>query len=230
MEMVEHGADFLDIGGESTRPGADPVSEEEELRRVMPVIESLARRASVPISIDTYKSGIARRALGAGAVIVNDISGFHFDPEMAGVVAAMGASVILMHIRGTPGTMQKNPQYADVVSDICEYLSEGIRLAEEKGIEQIIVDPGIGFGKTVEHNLEILRRLEEFHRLGYPILVGPSRKSFIGTILGLPVEDRLEGTAAAVAASIMHRASIVRVHDVKPIKRVAAIADAICHS
>ncbi len=227
LEMIEDGADFIDIGGESTRPGSDAVSIDEELRRVIPVIERLAKLTSVPISIDTYKSTVAHRALEAGAVIVNDISGLHVDVNMADVIAKHEASVILMHIKGTPKTMQEDPQYNDVVEDICEYLHEGILMAERKGIEQIIVDPGIGFGKTLAHNLEIIKRLKEFQRLGYPVLVGPSRKSFIGKVLDLPIEERLEGTSGAVAASIMNGANIVRVHDVKEMKRVAQVVDAI---
>lgn len=227
MAMIEEGADFIDIGGESTRPGSETITVDDELRRVIPVIERFIKLSPVPVSIDTYKSGVASRALDAGAVIVNDISGLHFDADMADVIARHEASVVLMHIRGTPRTMQDDPHYDDVVGDICEYLEEGIRAAERKGIEQIIIDPGIGFGKTAAHNLEIIRRLKEFRRLGYPVLVGPSRKSFIGKILDLPVEERLEGTAAAVAASILNGANVVRVHDVKAMKRVAQVVDAI---
>ena len=230
MAMIEEGADFIDIGGESTRPGSETVTVDDELRRVMPVIERLIQLSPVPVSIDTYKSGVAARALDAGAVMVNDISGLHFDADMAGVIARHEASVVLMHIRGTPRTMQADPRYDDVVGEICEYLQEGIRAAERSGIEQMIIDPGIGFGKTPAHNLEIIRRLREFHRLGYPVLVGPSRKSFIGKVLDLPVEERLEGTAAAVAASILNGANVVRVHDVKAMKRVAQVADAIVKS
>lgn len=230
LEMVEHGADFLDVGGESTRPGSERISVEEELRRVVPVIERLAKSVDVPISIDTYKSEVAGRALDAGAVIVNDISGLHFDSMMVEVVVQKRASVILMHIKGTPLTMQNNPTYNDVIEEICSYLHEGIQRAEDRRIEQIIVDPGIGFGKTVEHNLTILKNLKEFQRFGYPVLVGPSRKSFIGKILDLPIEERREGTAAAVAVAIMNRANIVRVHDVKEMKRVATMVDAIVRS
>ena len=215
LEMVDEGADFLDIGGESTRPGSEPVPFEEELRRVLPVIERLAGRTDVPISIDTCKSQVARRALEAGAVIVNDISGLHFDPGLADVVAEHDASLVLMHMKGTPKTMQQNPDYDDVIEEICDYLGTGVQLAESKDIRQIFVDPGIGFGKKLPHNLQILRKLGEFKRFGYPVLVGPSRKSFIGMILDLPVEERLEGTAAAVAVSIVNGANVVRVHDVK---------------
>lgn len=227
LEMVEEGADFIDVGGESTRPGSSPLFMEEELRRVVPVIERLAKSTSVPISIDTYKSEVAARALDAGAVVVNDISGLHFDARMVDVIAEHKASVVIMHIKGTPKTMQVDPQYDDLIGEICTYLQESIQLAEVKGIGQIIVDPGIGFGKQLEHNLEIIRQLREFSRFGYPVLVGPSRKSFIGKILDLPVDQRLEGTAAAVAASIMNGANIVRVHDVKEMRRVARVVDAI---
>jgi dihydropteroate synthase len=226
-EMVDEGADFIDVGGESTRPGSDVLPADEELHRVVPVVEALAKSIDVPISIDTYKSAVAERALDAGAVVVNDISGLRFDPLVAEVVARRQASIVLMHIQGTPKTMQIDPHYENLIDEICSYLQDGIRIAESKGIEQIVVDPGIGFGKTIEHNLEIVRRLKEFQRLGYPVLIGPSRKGFIGKILDLPVDQRMEGTAAVVAASILNGANIVRVHDVKAMKRVTRIVDAI---
>ncbi|MCL6475797.1 MAG: dihydropteroate synthase [Firmicutes bacterium] len=231
LQMVEEGADVLDIGGESTRPGSLPVPEEEELRRVLPVIQAVHERTDVPISIDTTKSRVAERALQAGACMVNDISGLGFDPRMAEVVARHGALCCIMHIQGTPQTMQQNPQYEDVVRDISRYFEERLALAEQAGIprENIWLDPGIGFGKTVEHNLEILRRLREFTALGLPILIGTSRKSFIGKILGdLPPEERLEGTAATVAIAIMNGANAVRVHDVREMVRVARMTDAVC--
>jgi len=227
LKMIEDGADIIDVGGESTRPGSDPVSIEEELRRVTPVIKELAKRTKVPISIDTYKSEVARQALDNGALIVNDISGLRFDEKMAEVVAEYKASVVLMHIKGTPKTMQQNPEYKDVISEIYSYLSESVDLALSAGIKQIIVDPGIGFGKRLIDNLEIIRRLREFKSLGYPILIGVSRKSFIGNILNLPVDQRLEGTAGAVAISVWNGANIVRVHDVKEMVRVVRIVDAI---
>ncbi len=227
VQMVEEGADIIDIGGESTRPGSKPISVEEELRRVLPVIQRSVEKIQVPISIDTYKSAVARKALEVGASIVNDISGLRFDPEMIDVIAEHKASVIVMHIKGTPQTMQQNPVYEDVVKEIKEYLQEGISLAEQRGIQQIIIDPGIGFGKTLQHNLEIFRRLSEFEELNRPILLGPSRKSFIGAILNTPIDDRLEGTAAAVVVSIMNGAHLIRVHDVKTMKRVAMVTDAI---
>lgn len=230
LQMVEEGADIIDIGGESTRPGSQPVSEEEELRRVLPVIEAVRARADVPISIDTTKSRVAEQALQAGACMVNDISGLGFDPRMAEVVAQAGALCCLMHIQGTPQTMQKNPQYIDVVCDISAYFQERLALAERAGIpsQNIWLDPGIGFGKTVEHNLRILRRLREFTAFGLPILIGTSRKSFIGKVLGdLPPEERLEGTAATVAVAIMNGANAVRVHDVQAMVRVARMVDAV---
>jgi dihydropteroate synthase len=227
LKMIEDGADIIDIGGESTRPGSDPVPIEEELRRVIPVIKELAKRTKVAISIDTYKSEVARQALDNGALIVNDISGLRFDEKMAEVVAEYKASVVLMHIKGTPKTMQQNPEYKDVISEIYSYLSESVDLALSAGIKQIIVDPGIGFGKRLIDNLEIIRRLREFKSLGYPILIGVSRKSFIGNILNLPVDQRLEGTAGAVAISVWNGANIVRVHDVKEMVRVVRIVDAI---
>lgn len=230
MQMVDEGADIIDIGGESTRPGSQPVSEEEELRRVLPVIEAVRARADVPISIDTTKSRVAEQALQAGACMVNDISGLGFDPRMAEVVAEFGALCCIMHIQGTPQTMQKNPHYDDVVRDISAYFEERVALAERAGVlsQNIWLDPGIGFGKTVEHNLQILRRLREFTAFGLPILIGTSRKSFIGKILGdLPPEDRLEGTAATVAVAIMNGANAARVHDVQAIVRVARMVDAV---
>jgi dihydropteroate synthase len=230
LEMVEEGADFIDVGGESSRPGTEPISTDEELRRVIPVIERLAKSVDIPISIDTYKSAVAVHGLDAGAAIVNDISGLHFDGELAGVVAKRNASIILMHIKGTPRTMQQNPTYENVIDEICSYLQEGIRSAQEAGIVQIIVDPGIGFGKTLGHNLTILRKLREFRRFGIPVMVGPSRKSFIGAILDLPVGERVEGTLAALAVAVMNGANVVRVHDVKEMKRAAKVVDALMRS
>jgi dihydropteroate synthase len=230
LQMVEEGADLIDIGGESTRPGSQPVPEEEELRRVLPVIEAVRQQVDVPISIDTTKSRVAELALQAGACMVNDISGLGFDPRMAEVVAQHRALCCIMHIQGTPQTMQQNPQYEDVVRDISRYFEQRLALAERAGIprEHIWLDPGIGFGKTVEHNLEILRRLREFTRFGSPILIGTSRKSFIGKVLGdLPPEERLEGTAATVAIAILNGANAVRVHDVKAMVRVARMTDAV---
>jgi len=228
-EMVEEGADIIDIGGESTRPGALPVSVEEEKKRVIPVIKVLSKNRGVIISIDTRKSKVAKAALDAGAQMVNDVSGLRFDRRMAKVIAEYKVPVCLMHLQGTPANMQKNPVYANLMDEILKYLEESIAIAKNAGIllKKIIVDPGIGFGKTVEHNLELLRRLRELKVLGCPILVGPSRKSVIGKILNLPVEERLEGTAAMVAISIANGADLVRVHDVKEMGRVARMADAV---
>ena len=219
-EMLKEGAKIIDIGGESTRPGSEPVPEEEELRRVIPVIEEIRKRLgdSFFISIDTYKSRVAREALSAGADIVNDISGFRFDERMAEVVAEFKCPAVVMHIKGTPKDMQKNPYYEDVMGEIVDYFEEVFRKAEEKGVnrEQLIVDPGIGFGKRLEDNLCILKRLKELKVLGRPILVGASRKSFIGKITGVEVpEKRVAGSISAAVISAANGAKIVRVHDVK---------------
>jgi dihydropteroate synthase len=227
LMLAEEGADFLDVGGESTRPGSEPVSEEEELRRVVPVIEQLKKQCRVPISIDTYKSVVADGALAAGATIANDVSGLTFDEKMATVTAKHHASIVLMHIKGAPKTMQENPCYNNVTNEVKEFLRVQSATAKTAGITQIIIDPGIGFGKTYEHNIQLLRELKKLEDLGYPILVGPSRKTFVGTILHLPPDERLEGTAAAVTVSILNGAHIIRVHDVKAIKRVALVADAL---
>ncbi len=229
-EMASQGADIIDIGGESTRPGAEAVPEDEEIKRVVPVIERLSKEISVPISIDTYKSNVANRALKAGASIVNDISGLRFSPDMAKVIADHGAAAVIMHIKGTPRDMQANPVYEDVVAEVMDYLEEGIGLAVKAGVgrDRILVDPGIGFGKTVEHNLILINRLSEFRALGMPIVLGSSRKRFIGTVLG--VQDpakRLEGTAATVAIGIERGARVIRVHDVAHMAKVAMMTDAV---
>jgi dihydropteroate synthase len=215
--IVEEGADLIDVGGESTRPGSEPVSAEEELRRILPLLQCLVEKLPVPISVDTYKADVAAAVL-AGC-----------DPRMASVVAEAGAGLVLSHIRGSPRTMQADPTYTDVLGEIRDYLRERIVLAEAHGVhpEAIAVDPGIGFGKRVEHNLLLLKHLPELHVLGKPVLIGPSRKSFIGKILDLPVEERLEGTAAAVAVAIWQGAHIIRVHDVQAMVRVARMTDAI---
>lgn len=227
--LVEEGADIIDIGGESTRPGSDPVPEEEEIKRVVPLIESLSGRIPVPISIDTYKAAVARKALEAGAEMVNDISALSFDPGLVEVIAETGAPVVLMHTLDRPKVMQSNPVYQDVIGDISDSLRASIQKAEEHGIDpgRIVVDPGIGFGKTVDHNLIILKRLAEFRKLGKPILIGPSRKSFIGKVLDEPVEDRLEGTLAAVALAAWQGADIIRVHDVRAAKKVSRMVSAV---
>ena len=228
-QMVEDGADIIDIGGESSRPGALPVSIDEELARVLPVIEDLANRTATLISIDTYKSAVARRALQAGAHIVNDITALG-DVEMARVVAEMDAGLILMHMKGVPRTMQRSPVYHDLIDEVQTFLRQRVDKAQAEGVcpDQIMIDPGIGFGKTAEHNIEILRRLDAFRSLDKPILIGTSRKSFIGRLLNLPnPDDRLEGTAATVAWAIAHGADVVRVHDVKAMCQVAQMTDAI---
>lgn len=230
FRMIDEGADILDIGGESTRPGSEPVSLDEELRRTLPVIEALADKIAVPISIDTYKAPVALRALEAGASMVNDISGMNFDPEMPEVISRFKVPVVIMHIKGTPKNMQVNPAYGALIPEIMDYFKNSIQLAAVAGVPEhmIILDPGIGFGKTFEHNLEIINNLDRFSLLEKPILIGPSRKAFLGKILdGLPPEERLEGTAASVAISIIKGANIVRVHDVKEMARVAKVADAI---
>jgi dihydropteroate synthase len=229
LRMDELGADIIDIGGESTRPGAEPVSVEEELARVIPVIERLTGRVKALLSIDTYKSQVAEAALRAGVHIVNDISGLGFDGQMAPLVARWGAGVVVMHIKGTPRTMQENPYYDDVISEISEYFEARLELAERAGVrpEQIALDPGIGFGKRLTDNYEILRRLGEFRRFGRPILIGPSRKSFIGKVLQLPPDKRLMGTAAAVAIGVANGADIVRVHDVEEMLQVVRVADCV---
>ncbi|MFA5389417.1 MAG: dihydropteroate synthase [Candidatus Omnitrophota bacterium] len=231
-KLVEDGADIIDIGGESTRPGAEPVSAEEEIKRTIPVIKELSRRIKIPISIDTAKSEVARRALENGASIVNDITGFGWDEKIIDAVREFRAKVVVMHIKGEPRTMQDDPKYADLISEIKEKLRGAVEKAIAGGIKKkdIIIDPGIGFGKTLEHNLKILDRLFEFRELGLPVLVGPSRKSFIGKITGAGSDKRIFGTAASAAIAIRNGADIVRVHDVKEIKQAVLVADAITRS
>ncbi|MCR4391458.1 MAG: dihydropteroate synthase [Candidatus Acetothermia bacterium] len=226
LRLAKEGADLVDIGGESSRPGAEPVPAEEELRRVLPVIERLRGRLGVPMSVDTTKAAVAEAALRAGAQVVNDISALRADPGMARVVAGHGAPVVLMHMQGTPRTMQLAPHYQDVVREVRSFLAERIEVAAAAGIDRdlVAVDPGIGFGKTVEHNLDLLRRLDELGELGRPILVGPSRKSFLGAVLGLPVAERLEATLAACAVAVARGADMVRVHDVAPVRRAVDLA------
>ncbi len=229
-EMAANGADIIDIGGESTRPGADPVSEDEEKRRVLPVIERLASELDVPLSIDTSKAGVAGGAIEAGAQVVNDVTALRADPDMARVCAQTGVAVILMHMQGEPREMQEDPRYDDILSDLVAFFAQRLSFAAAAGIaaERSLIDPGFGFGKTTAHNLEILNRLGELRSLGHPIVLGTSRKSTIGTVLGnAPAGERLEGTAATVAAGILGGASIIRVHDVKEMARVAAMTDAI---
>ncbi|MFC1554122.1 dihydropteroate synthase [candidate division KSB1 bacterium] len=230
--MLENGADIIDVGGESTRPFSDRVDENEELRRVIPIIEELRNRTDAWISIDTYKSKVAECAVQAGADIINDVSGLRFDSKMTDVVRDHDVPVVVMHMLGEPKNMQDNPVYGDVVKEIHEYFEERIEYLVSNGIssEKIIIDPGIGFGKTIEHNLKIINNLDYFKSLGKPILAGPSRKAFIGKILDTDVNDRLEGTAAAVSLLIARGADIVRVHDVKEMRRVSVISDAITNS
>ena len=229
LEMVETGADIIDIGGESTRPGARPVPIEEELRRTETVISELRRQSDVLISIDTRKSRVAERALDLGADLVNDISSLTADPAMAQIIAQANAGVVLMHMKGTPETMQKDPFYSDVIVEMKEFMETAVHQAEASGIspQSIIVDPGIGFGKAAEHNLQILNRLQALSCLEKPLLVGTSRKSFIGRVLDLPPEGRLWGTAATVVAAIINGAHIVRVHDTTEMVQVSRVADAI---
>lgn len=231
-QMISEGADLIDIGGESTRPGSEFVSVEEELRRVIPIIERLAAKVSIPISIDTTKSSVARAALQAGAEIVNDISGLRFDQAIADEVASARAGVVLMHTRGSPKDMQRLPPAADIMSEVIEGLRGSVALAEQHGVarESIAIDPGIGFGKTVDQNLELIAKLDQLAGV-FPelaILIGTSRKSFLGKLLnGAPADQRLYGTIATVVASVMKGASIVRVHDVKATVEAVRIADAI---
>ena len=229
LRLTEEGADLLDIGAESTRPGAESIDEGEERRRLMPVVTAVAKAVRIPISVDTRKSTVARAALEAGAVIVNDVSALQADPAMAVLVATTGAGVVLMHMQGTPRTMQKSPAYEDVVGEVAEFFRERIRFCRERGIgqDQIVLDPGIGFGKLLIHNLTLLGQLETFLPFGRPILVGVSMKSFIGQVLDRPVEERSWGTAAAIALAVSHGARILRVHDVAAMKEVVTMAAAI---
>ncbi|MCJ7665027.1 MAG: dihydropteroate synthase [Desulfobacterales bacterium] len=229
LRMAEQGADIIDVGGESSRPGSDAVSPDEELRRVIPVIEGLATRLEIPISVDTYKAQVAEQAIEAGAQMINDISGLRFDPQMSAVAARYDTPLIIMHIKGTPKMMQQAPLYDDVMGEIIASLREGIERAEQAGVDphQVIVDPGIGFGKRIQDNLVILNRLDELSALERPILIGTSRKSFIGAVLKQGVEERVIGTLTTVAVSALKGAHIVRVHDVPSVRQTTAMVDAI---
>ncbi len=230
LRMVQEGADMLDIGGESTRPGSDPVSQDEELRRVIPVIRGLASRTDVPLSIDTMKSAVARAALAEGAEIVNDVSSLGFDQGMGEVVAAAKAAVILMHMRGSPKTMQTGDlAYRSLYGEVISYLRCRIATARSRGIDpdRIMVDPGLGFGKTATDNLRLIRHMQELAVLGRPIVTGASRKSFIGHVTGGTPGQRIEGTAAAITVAILSGSRVVRVHDVAAMRKVAAMADAL---
>ena len=229
-KLIDQGADIIDIGGESTRPGAEQISESEELKRVIPVIEKIRTdNPTILISIDTTKASVAKHAVEAGADIINDVSGLSFDNNMIDTVARLNIPIIIMHMKGNPRNMQLNPRYKDIINEILDFFKKKIKIAIQSGINRkmIILDPGIGFGKTVQHNFELLSRLNELNVLELPIMIGPSRKSFIGITLDLPPDDRIEGTAAAVSAGVMNGASIVRVHDVKSMKRVVKIIDEI---
>lgn len=224
--LVEEGADIVDVGGESSRPGSDPVTGEEELNRVGPVVTALAKKLNVPISIDTYKPGTADRCLDLGATMVNDITGLRC-AAMRQVVARHDVPAVIMHMKGEPKTMQENPSYGDVVSDVKDFLARRALVAEQSGVRQVVIDPGIGFGKTVAHNMTLLRRLSELKALPYPVLIGVSRKSSIGQITGATVDERLPGTLAATAIAVLNGADVVRVHDVKECSQAVQIAEAI---
>ena len=229
VRLIEEGADLLDIGAESTRPGADVVSEAEEFRRAIPVVTAVARAVTVPISIDTSKASVAREALDAGAVLVNDVTALRGDPAMVDVVARTGAGIVLMHMHGTPRTMQQAPQYDDVVGEISDFFEERIRFAMAHGIvrRQIILDPGIGFGKLLVHNLTLLAQLRHFVQFDCPLLIGVSHKAFLGQLVGRPVQERQWATATAVALAVDRGAGILRVHDVKGMRDVLQVATAI---
>jgi dihydropteroate synthase len=222
VSVVQEGADILDIGAESSRPGSQPLPIEEERRRLFPLLERISNAIPIPLSIDTYKAEIARMAIGAGASIVNDITALRGDLKLAEVIAEAGCAVVLMHMLGTPATMQTNPVYESLIDDLRAFFEERISYAESFGISRIMIDPGIGFGKTLHHNLEIIRKLKAFRTFGKPIVIGVSR-----SVLGLPVQERLEGSAAALTVSILNGADIVRVHDVREMVRVARMTDAL---
>lgn len=229
LRMVEEGADVLDIGAESSKPGAVPIDEKEERRRLIPIVQAVCRRVSVPVSIDTTKASIAEQALDVGAAMINDISALRFDARMGAVVAKSGAGLVLMHMQGTPQTMQHDAEYADVVEEVRRFLNARLDAAKEAGIspDRILLDPGVGFGKNCRHNLTLLNRLDTFAALGRPLVVGVSRKAFIGKILDRPIDGRLMGTAGAVAVAVMKGARVVRIHDVAPIRDVVRMIEAI---
>ena len=229
-KLINEGADIIDIGGESTRPGATEISSSDELKRVIPVIQGIrSNNPDILISIDTTKAIVAKEAVEVGANIINDVSGLSFDSQMPMTVASLDVPIIIMHMKGNPRNMQKNPEYKDLIDEILNYFKERIKIATKAGIDRkmIILDPGIGFGKTIEHNFQILSKLNKFNKLELPLLIGPSRKSFIGLTLNLSPEDRVDGTAATVAIGVNNGARIVRVHDVEKMKRVVIITDRI---
>ena len=229
MSMIEAGADIIDIGGESTRPGSKPISFVEEIERTIPVIEEIRKISDCAISIDSYKSEVVEAALNVNANIVNDISGLTYDNKMAKLISDKKSPLILMHMKGKPLDMQKNPIYDDLISEICNFFSNQIFFANSVGIDssKIILDPGIGFGKRIEDNFEIIRELKQIRAMGFPVLIGPSRKSFIGDTLNLPTDDRIEGTMATITAGLLNGANIVRVHDIKETLRTVSIAERI---
>ena len=229
MSMIEAGADIIDIGGESTRPGSKPISFVEEIERTIPVIEEIRKISDCTISIDSYKSEVVEAALNVNANIVNDISGLTYDNKMAKLISDKKSPLILMHMKGKPLDMQKNPIYDDLISEICNFFSNQILFANSVGIDssKIILDPGIGFGKRPEDNFEIIRELKQIRAMGFPVLIGPSRKSFIGDTLKLPANDRIEGTMATITAGLINGANIVRVHDIKETLRTVSIAERI---
>ena len=229
-KMIKNGADIIDIGGESTKPGSEPVSANEESKRIVPIIKAIKNEyKDILISVDTYKSSVAKKAIEAGADFVNDISGLTFDDEMVSLLAQRNIPVVIMHINGKPKTMQKNILYSDLISDMKRFFIKQCEYAINSGIKEnnIIIDPGIGFGKTFDHNFTLLKRLKEFEDLGFPILIGPSRKAFIGDVLNLPSNERVEGTIATIVAGILNGANIIRVHDVKEIKRATIVTEKI---
>jgi len=229
LTMAREGADIIDVGGESTRPFSEPVPADEEMERVLPVIESLAGEVDVPVSIDTTKAEVARAALAAGAGMLNDVSALRFDREMAAVAAESGAPLVVMHMKGTPGDMQKDPHYDDLIGEILAFLEKVVQEAVQAGVrrEQILIDPGIGFGKTFDHNLQLIRDLDRLSAVGRPLVIGCSRKAFIGHILGKEADDRDPGTMAAAAAAVMNGAHVVRVHNVAMAVDAVRIVDAV---
>jgi len=229
IKMIENGADMIDVGGESSRPGAKPVLIDEELKRILPVIKAIREKSDCLISVDTYKSKVAEAALNLGADLINDISSLSFDGKMAGVISAYKVPLVLMHMQGVPENMQLNPLYVNIINDLITFFKSKISIAKEAGVSNnmIILDPGIGFGKRVDDNFEIIRELKQICNMGYPILLGTSRKSFIGDTLGLPINDRLEGTLASVAIGVLNGAKILRVHDIIEVRRTVTIVERI---
>lgn len=229
IKMIENGADMIDVGGESSRPGAKPVLIDEELKRILPVIKAIREKSDCLISVDTYKSKVAEAALNLGADLINDISSLSFDAKMAGVISAYKVPLVLMHMQGVPQNMQLNPLYVNIINDLITFFKSKISIAKEAGVSNnmIILDPGIGFGKRVDDNFEIIRELKQICNMGYPILLGTSRKSFIGDTLGLPINDRLEGTLASVAIGVLNGAKILRVHDIIEVRRTVTIVERI---